>query len=259
MRTTTLVAAAAALVTLLFATTAGAQELRLAGGGHFQGSGAALAEAFSQKTGIATLYTPGNTGNGGMARRMDGGEVMDVVVLNRDDMNEQTAAGLIKPDSVVSFGSDRMGLAVRKGAPKPDISTPEKLRATLVAARAVGMQEPDPMGHSGANILHILTTLGIFDEIKAKAVIIRNATDALVAGTVDISFWSYPELLEREQIDVAGPTPPELGGFTEQAVGIPARNQNDAHARAFIQFLTSADGAAVYTQHGLDPLPAQGN
>ena len=256
MRNIFLAVVAIAIAPLLIGTSADAQELKLFGGGHFQTAGQPLAEAFSEKSGIATSYTGGNTGNGGMMRRIEAGEIIDVIVMNRDEMNEQAEAGNIKPDSVVSFGRDRMGLAVPAGAPVQDISTPEKLREVLLAAKSVGMQEPDPMGHSGKNVLEVLTNLGIAEEITNKNFIYSRGTDAFADGTIDIGFWSYPELLRRERMELLGPTPLELGGFTEQAVGIPTRTQNDADARAFIQFLTSPDAEAVYRNYGLDPLPA---
>ena len=111
------------------------------------------------------------------------------------------------------------------------------------------------MGHSGINVLEVLTNLGIAEEITNKAVIYTRDADELAEGVIDVGFWSYPELLRREGIEVLGPTPLELGGFTEQAVGIPTRNQNDAAARAFIQYLTSADAETVYRNYGLDALP----
>ena len=255
MRKIFLVALAIAIAPLLFGTSAGAQELRLFGGGHFQTAGQPLVEAFSEKSGIATSYTGGNTGNGGMVRRIEAGEIIDVIVMNRDEMNEQAEAGNIKLDSVISFGRDRMGLAVQAGQPVQDISTPEKLREVLLAARSVGMQEPDPMGHSGKNILEVLMNLGISEEITSKNFIYRRGTDAFSDGSIDIGFWSYPELLRREGIEVLGPTPLELGGFTEQTVGIPTTTQNDADARAFIQYLTSPDAETVYRNYGLDALP----
>ena len=255
MRKTNLVAAVMAIVPLLFAPSAGAADLMLFGGGHFQGSGKPLVEAFTKKTGIAATYTPGNTGGPALKKRLDGGEKMDVIVMNRDDIDDQAKAGLIKPDSIVSFARDRMALAVLKGAPKPDVSTPAKLRAVLLAAKAVGMQNPDPAGHSGKNILDILNGLGIFDEVSKKAVIITDPSSALIAGKVDISFWSYPELMEQPKLDIAGPVPSELGGFTLQAVGILTRNPNDADAKAFIAFLTGPGGATVLAEHGLEALP----
>jgi molybdate transport system substrate-binding protein len=255
MRKTILVAIAALVPMMMAAASAGAAELQLAGGGHFQGSGQPLVEAFTKATGTPAHYTPGNTGNGGMKKRMDGGEAMDVVVLNSDDMADQVKAGLIRPDSVVAFARDRMGFAVPKGAPKPDISTPEKLKAVLLSAKAIGMQKPDPQGHSGANIRQVLMGLGIFDEAVKKAVIITEPAPALVEGKADISFWAYPELLTRKDIEVVGPTPVSLGGFTDQSVGIPTSAKNVTEAQAFIRFLTSPAGQAVYKKTGLDPMP----
>ena len=254
MRQTVLVAGVAAIVALLFANSAGAAELKLFGGGHFQGSGPAVAAAFTKKTGIAASYTPGNTAGPALPKRLAGGEKMDVIVMNRDDMDGQVKAGLIKADSVVSFANDRFGMIMLKGAPKPDISTKEKFRAALLAVKAVGMQDIDPSHiHSGV-VQQILTELGIADQIKKKTVIITDPTAALVARKIDFTFGTIAENLERPQLEVAGPVPAELGGFIELSVGILTTNKNDADANAFIKFLTSADGAAVWSKHGLEAL-----
>jgi molybdate transport system substrate-binding protein len=250
----TLVALAMAVVPLVFAGSASAADLRLFGGGHFQGAGEPLAEAFERKTGIASTYTPGNTGNGGINRRIAAGEVMDIIVMNRAELDEQVRMGVIKADSVVTFAEDRMGLAVPKGAPKVDISTPDKLRAALRSARAVMTRRVEPDGNSGKNIQTILTNLGIADEVNRKAVISDDRAP-IIEKRVDIGFWSYPELLRQTEVDVLGPAPGELGGFTHQAIGILSTNrENDAKAREFIKFITSPEGAAVFRQHGLEPL-----
>ena len=246
-------AASAAIASLLLATSAGAAELKLFGGGHFQGSGKGVAEAFTTSTGIAASYTPGNTGGGGMARRLKAGEQMDVIVMTSDDMATQVKAGLIKADSVVHFARDGMGVAVVKGAPKPDVSTKEKLRAALLAAKAVGIQDPDPAHHSGVIVHELLERLGVLDEVTKKAVIITDASSALVAGKVDLSIWSLPELMTQAKLDVAGPVPAELGGFTDESVGILSSAQNASDAQAFIKFISSDQGRAAWTKTGLVP------
>jgi molybdate transport system substrate-binding protein len=249
----TMLAAIVAVVPLL-ATSAGAAELKLFGGGHFQGAGQPLAEAFTKATGIPTTYTPGNTGNGGINRRIAAGEVMDIIVMNRAELEEQARMGVIKPDSVTVFASDRMGLAVPKGSPKPDISTPDKLRAALLSARAVMTRKVEPDGNSGKNIQTVLTNLGIAQQVNAKA-IESDDRSPIVQKRVDIGFWSWPELLRQDEVDAVGPVPGELGGYTEQAIGILTRNtDNDAAARRFIQFMRSPEGAAVYRRWGLEPL-----
>jgi len=245
--------AVATIVPLLIATSAGAAELKLFGGGHFQGSGKGVAEAFTKSTGIAATYTPGNTGGGGMARRLKAGEQMDVIVMTSDDMATQVKAGLIKADSVVEFARDGMGVAVLKGSAKPDVSTKEKLRAALLAAKAVGIQDPDPAHHSGVIVQGILKDLGVLDEVTKKAVIITDASSALVAGKVDLSIWSLPELMTQAKLDLAGPVPAELGGFTDESVGILSSAQNAPEAQAFVKFISSDQGRAAWTKTGLVP------
>lgn len=253
MRKILMVAAVAAVLPLFGIGSAGAAELRLYGGGHFQGSGKAVAEAFAKKTDMAAAYTPGNTGGGGMARRLKAGEQMDVIVMTSDDMKTQVKAGLIRADSVVQFARDGMGIAVLKGTAKPDVSTKEKLRAVLLAAKAVGIQDPDPAHHSGVIVHQILSDLGVLDEVTKKAVIITDPASALVAGKVDLSIWSLPELMTQAKLDVAGPVPAELGGYTDESVGILTSAQNPEQAKEFIKFISSADGRASWTKTGLVP------
>lgn len=257
MRRTLAVATLTALLPLLSAHAANA-ELKLYGGGHFQGSGKAVAEAFAKQTGVAASYTPGNTGGGGLARRLKAGEQPDVIVMTTDDMATQVKAGLIRGDSVVHFARDGMGVAVLKGAPKPDISTPEKLRAALLSAKAVGIQDPDPAHHSGVIVHQILDKLGVVDEVTKKAVIITNAASALEAGKVDFSIWSLPELMTQAKLDVVGPVPSQLGGYTDESVGILTGAQDPKEAEEFIRFISSPDGRAVWTKTGLVPMPKSG-
>jgi molybdate transport system substrate-binding protein len=244
----------ASLGLTLLATSAGAAELKLFGGGHFQGSGQPLVEAFIKATGIAASYTPGDTGGGTLKKRLDGGETMDLIVLNHDDMARQVKAGLILPASMTDFARDGMGVAVRKGAPKPDISSNDKFRAALLAAKAVGLQDPDPAHHSGVVVKQMLIDLGVLDAVMKHAVIINDRVADLVAGKVDLNIWAYPELMEQTAADVVGPVPTDLGGFTTQSIGILASSGNLADAQAFIKFLSSSDGQSVSAKTGLLPL-----
>ena len=255
MRKFRIAAALIAVVPVFLAQSGQAAELRLYGGGHFQGSGKAVAEAFAKKTGIAAVYTPGNTGGGGMVRRLKAGEHMDIIVMTSDDMETQVKAGLIRSNSVVRFARDGMGIAVLKGAHKPDVSTKERLRAALLGAKAVGIQDPDPAHHSGLIVHQILADLGVVDEVTKKAVIITDPASALVAGKVDFTIWSLPELMTQAKLDVAGPVPSELGGYTNESVGILTSSKNPDEAKAFIQFISSPDGRAVWTKTGLAPMP----
>lgn len=256
MRKIVLVAAAMAFAPLSLSNSAGAAEVNLHGGGHFQGAGQPLVEAFTAKTGGAANYTPGNTGSGGFLERLNAGAEIDVIVLNEEDMEQQVAAGLVRPESVVRFARDGYGMGVRKGAPIPDVSTADKFREALLNARAIGRRFPDPESNSGRIVELFLDNLGILDEAREKTVYIDNSSEALVAGEVDVVLWSYTEILRADAMDGVGMFPPELSEYVTQAVGIPTGGENVADAQAFIDFMTSLEGGAILTRWGMDPLPA---
>lgn len=260
MRNMTLVAATVsgvALAQALFPSAASAEELQLHGGGHFQGAGQPLVEAFTAKTRMTAAYTPGNTGDGGFRERLENGAEIDVIVLNRPDMDRQIEAGLIRRGSDVDFAQDGYGIATLKSSPIPDISTPEKLREAFLAAKAVGRRAPDPGSNSGRISQQVLIDLGILDQMEGKSVFITDPTSALEAGDVDLIIWSYTEILRAPELANVGPLPTGLGEYVTQAVAIPASAKNVEEAESFIRFLTSEDGAAVLSQWGMQALPVE--
>jgi molybdate transport system substrate-binding protein len=236
------------------AAPAGAQEVQLHGGGHFQGAGQPLVEAFTAMTGTPAAYTPGNTGDGGFRERLDAGAEIDVIVLNRADMDRQIEAGLIRPGSDVDFAIDGYGVATRKGAPVPDISTPEQLREVFLNAKAVGRRAPDPDSNSGRISQQVLIDLGILDQMQDKSVYITDPTSAIESADADFVIWSYTEILRAPEIENVGPLPRGVGEYVTQAVAIPASAKNVSQAEAFISFLTSPDGAAVFDDWGMQPV-----
>jgi molybdate transport system substrate-binding protein len=244
---------ALACAPFLFATAA-ASEVSLHGGGHFQGAGQPLVEAYAAKTGGAANYTPGNTGDGGFLERLNNGAIIDVIVLNKEDMERQVAAGLVRPDSVVDLARDGYGMGVRKGAPIPDVSTHDGWREALLSAKAIGRRYPDPDSNSGRIVELFLDNLGILSEAREKSVYIDNSSEALVAGDVDVVLWSYTEILRADAMDGVASFPPELSEFVTQAVGIPASSKNVAEAQSFIDFMTSPEGGQILARWGMDPL-----
>jgi molybdate transport system substrate-binding protein len=257
VRVTGFFAGLCALAVLAITTPAGAAELRVAGGGNFQKAGKPLAHAFNARAGGMAIYTSGNTGGNGMPQRLAAGEVMDVVVMPEAQVMGRERAGLIKPGTAVSFARYRMAVGVRKGAPKPDVSTPEKFRAVLLAAKTVAIPEPDPAQNSGLHMRNILMQLGIYDAVMKKAIALESRpVAAVVEGKAELSVSPLPELMEEPQADIAGPVTAALGGYTTFAIAVVASAKNDADARSFIRFVTSPEGAAVWRQNGLEPLEA---
>lgn len=256
MRNILAAVATIAITPLLFVAPANAADISLHGGGHFQGAGQPLVEAFNAKGSGSSNYTPGNTGSGGFLERLNAGAEIDVIVLNQADMERQVAAGLIRPDSVINFVRDGYGMGVLKGSPIPDVSTPDKFREALLNTRAIGRRFPDPEGNSGRIVEQFIVNLGILDQVQAKTVFIDNSSEALVAGEVDAVLWSYTEVLRAEAMDGVGSFPPELSEYVTQAVGIPTGSENPEEAAAFIAFMTSPEGGAILNRWGMEPLPA---
>ena len=99
----------------------------------------------------------------------------------------------------------------------------------------------------------MLVDLGILDQVMKKAVILTSRSD-LVAGRAELGLWALPEILEEAKLDLVGPVPADLGGFTVQSIGILTSSENPADAQAFIKFLTSREAQAVWQKTGLLPL-----
>jgi molybdate transport system substrate-binding protein len=258
MRKAALTIAMFTIVPLVFAVpamAAEALEMQLHGGGHFQGAGQPLVEAFTAKTGIPATYVPGNTGDGEFLERIHAGSQIDVIVVNSAEMPGYVAGGVMLPGTDVVFAEDGYGLATLRDRPMPDISTVEKLRDVLLNARAVGRREASPTSNSGRIANQFLIDLGIHEQMQGeKTVFIDNANDALESGQVDYVIWSYTEILRNDALHGAA-MPRELGGFVTQAVAIPVGAKRIDEARQFIEFMTSPEGGAVLHQWGMELVP----
>lgn len=161
--------------------------------------------------------------------------------------------GKLLAGSRTAFASSTTGLAVRAGTPKPDISSPEKLKTTLLAARSVSYSA----GASGMHFVKVLERLGIADAIAAKRVASRpgELVGAVVArGDADIGVQQVSELLPVSGIEILGPLPDELRQpITYGATAFPQSTQCEA-AQAFVTFLRSRAAHAVLRKKGLDPI-----
>src|SRR5438552_15134251 len=191
-----------------------------------------------------------------MVKRVQEGEAADFLLAPRGAVDGLLKAGKLAPGSDVSLARSSVGIAVRKGAPRPDISTPEALKRTLLAARAVSYSNPAYGGASGVHFAKVLERLGIADEMKPKTRFPPEGgftARLLAAGEVDLAVPQAGELISVPGVELVGSLPGELQSVTTFAVAIPtAARQADA-AKALIKYLQSAEAAAVMKAKGLDP------
>lgn len=181
-----------------------------------------------------------------------GGAQVDVVVTNPDIIEDLVKDGKVVPGSSIDFVRSGAGVAVRAGAPKPDISTTDAFKNALLSAKKVGYSG----GPSGVHFINMLQRLGIADQIKAKGVVAERGqrVGALVAkGDADIGVQQITELLSIPGIDFVGPLPKELQANIVYSTATPVTAKELDGARELVRFLSSDAARPVVKKVGLDP------
>jgi molybdate transport system substrate-binding protein len=186
-----------------------------------------------------------------MKRMATAGDIHDLVIISSTELDQLIRQGKIAPGSRVDLSKSGIGVAVRAGAPKPDISSADALKKTLLAAKTVGYTS----GPSGVYMAGLIERMGIAAAIKAKyrSVPSGGTIGTLVArGDCEIGFQQVSELVHIKGIDYVGPLPPDIQRVTIFSSGIQVGAKNAPGAKALQQFLTTPAAAAVMRKHGLE-------
>jgi molybdate transport system substrate-binding protein len=187
-----------------------------------------------------------------IVKRLAEGESADVVVLTSEALDTLAAAGTVDPASRVEVVHSSIGLAVPRGAARPDISTLERFQEALVNARSIAISKG---GASGIHFLALIERLGIAEAILAKATVIPEGFTAekLVSGEADLAVQQISELMVVEGIDIVGPLPPAAQKVTSFSAAAMAGTPAMAEAKAFLASLSSPEAVAAYRKFGLEP------
>ena len=191
-----------------------------------------------------------------LVRRLQVGERADVMILNRAGIETMVKEGRIAPGSPVKLAGSPVALAVKAGAAKPDISTAEALKQTLLEAKSISYTDPAAGGASGVYFAQLLERLGIAQEVNAKNTYPPAGGFSgalLLTGQAEIAIQQKPELLHIAGIEIIGQLPGELNMVTVFAAGIDTASTNSDAAKKLIAFLQSQEAAAVLRSKGLDP------
>jgi molybdate transport system substrate-binding protein len=214
-----------------------------------------LASDFERATGhhVVTEATSIGTATNGIAVRLERGEAIDVVIVAQSDLELLTKAGRIRPGTRVDLARSEIGMAVRHGVPKPDISSVAALRRTLLEAKSIALSA----SVSGTYLsTELFQRLDIADRVLPKSRRIEGErVGAVVArGDAEIGFQQISELLPIEGIDFVGPLPAEVQRVTvvSAAIGISATHPDTA--QSFVDFLASSPAAPVIQKTGLQPI-----
>jgi molybdate transport system substrate-binding protein len=192
-------------------------------------------------------------GQNSIPNRVRSGETVDVIILPDEDLKRLINEGFIVNSSRVPLVNSKIGMAVRAGAPKPDISSVEKLKRTLLQARSIAYSA-QVSGHYLST--ELFPRLGIAEDIKDKLrrVEVGRVGSVVARGEAEIGFQQISELLPIQGIDYVGPLPEEVQRTTLFSAGVPTSAKHVTTAEAFIRFLASPEATSLVTKSGLDPV-----
>jgi molybdate transport system substrate-binding protein len=214
-----------------------------------------LAPQFAHATGHQLTLTFASAAS--LAKRVADGEAPDVAIVAGPALDDLIKAGRVR-GSRVDVAKSGMGVAVRAGAGKPDISTAEAFKQTLLAAKAIAASNPAGGGASGTHFAAVLTRLGIAEVIQPKlkygAGGLGGLAGTLVAnGEAELGVQQISELMAAGGVDIVGPLPAELQNTTQFSAGVPANAKMPGEGRTLIAFLATPAARAVLKAKGLEP------
>ncbi len=245
-----IVAAALCLAGLPQATAA---EIKVLTAGAFKQVVLALVSDFEKQTGNKVIVD--NDTAGGLKKRIEGCEVFHVAMITPGVIDELSAKGKIAAGSRVNLASVGVGVVVKEGAPKPDVSTIEAFKRALLAAKSAAYLDPASGASSGIYIDNLLERLGIADQTRPKAKLKNggHVADLIVSGEAELGLHQISEIVPVEGAALVGPLPKEIQNTTIYAAGLGASANNKNAAEALIKALSGPAAAAVLKSKGMEP------
>jgi molybdate transport system substrate-binding protein len=213
----------------------------------------ALSQRFTAASGAAPdiVFEP----MGALQARLADGETADVLILAAPAIDRLAASGTLVSGSRAAIARAAIGIAVRHGAPAPDISTPRAFKDALVAARAIALSDPAVGGSAGIYLRDLFSRIGLAELIAAKTVAQKSgvaAADAVGRGEADLAMTFIPELRQGIGVRILGPLPPPYGHAIAYSAAVSARSGCASEAGGFIAVLTAAQAANVWVAAGFE-------
>lgn len=240
----------AALGAVLLSTAAYAAEIKVLSTQAVEGAYKELVPLFEKASGhkVTTIFT----GTLDAQKRIAAGETYDVIIMAGPAIDDLIKSGKVRPGSRVDLARSGVGVAVRAGAPKPDIHSTEALKKTLLAAKSIGISS----GPSGVYLVELFRKLGIADQLKPK--LKQTPTGVFVGsiianGEVEVGFQQVSELAHFPGIDYVGPLPADIQNVTVFSSGMHSSATSGDAARAWVTFMTSPAAAAVFRSKSMEP------
>lgn len=226
--------------------------MKLLGAGAVKAVVTGLAEAFRLETGheVTLAFAP----VGVVRQRLMGGEPADAVIMTDAGIDEAIRAGAVRAGSRVDIARTGVGVGVREGTPRPDISTLETFKQTLLAARSLVYVDPAQGATSGVHFAGVLERLGIAEAVKGKTRLVAGgyAAEAVASGEAELVVHQISEIVPVDGVTLVGPLPGDLQKITVYSAGLSAGGAALEAAQAFIAFLARPAFKARFAAAGLD-------
>jgi molybdate transport system substrate-binding protein len=241
---------AVAAVIGIYAGAARADEVKVLAANAVKEPLLALAASFEKATGHKAIVSW--SGTEGIAKRILGGEVADVVLVGSASIERLIQAGRLVPGSQADFAKVGVGVAVRAGLPRPDISSADGVRRAVLDARSVAYSS----GPSGQYIAELFKRLGIAEQVKDKLKLPPSNVlvgEVLARGEADLGFQQISDLLNVNGIDYLGPLPSDIQNITVYSAGLHSAAPAPAAARALMKSLTAPEAGPIIKKSGMEP------
>ena len=240
----------AATFALLLSAAAEAAEIKVLASGALREVWAELVPQFEKASGHKVVATFGATGP--MAKRVADGESFDLVIMGQEGIDELVRLNKLVPGTRVGLAKSGVGVAVKAGAPKPDISSAEAVKKAVLAAKSLAFSA----GASGVYLMRLFEKMGIADAVKAKTATVKSGEyvgNVVARGDAELGFQQVSELVHIKGIEYLGELPAEIQNVTVFTGGVPLNAKNPDGRKALSGFLSAPATTPVKKKHGLDP------
>ena len=235
---------------MLLSSLAGAAEIKVLSTQATEEAYRELVPQFEKASGhkVTTVFTGTLDAN----KRLAADEVYDLLIMSGPSIEEHIKGGKVVPGSRVDLAKSGVGVGVKAGASKPDISSTDAVKKTLLAAKSIGYST----GPSGNYVIGLFQRMGIADEIKGK--LKQTPTGVFVgsiiaSGEAEIGFQQVSELSHFAGVDYVGPLPADIQHYTMFSSGIIVGTKEAEAAKALVKFITSSGAAAAFKKRGMEP------
>jgi molybdate transport system substrate-binding protein len=236
---------------LLAAGPAASAEIKVLTAGAMKSVVLALQEGFEAAS-VHRLVVDNDTA-GGLTKRIEAGEAFDMAIITPAAIDTLIGKGKVVDGSRVAVAKVGVGVAVREGAPKPDLSSVDAFKRALLAANTVAYIDPASGGSSGIYVAGLLKKLGIADEIKPRERLQAGGyvAEKVAKGEAEIAIHQISEILPVKGVTLAGPLPEEIQNYTVYAAGLSAAARDPKAAQAWIDYLKGPAATAVIASRGM--------